>query len=202
MSRTDAPAALIARSAGGLLLGLLCGCTSARGLPLLYADPGVRVERPAAGVITYRRGMALRTGDIIQTADGYAVIDFDRGNMVDLRPNTRIALGSISLFFGEMFARIVDVATHGGGQVFTDELTASVEGTQYAVRRAVPSNYGSDSAGSTSVIVRDGHVHCAPGATGTWPPVVVGANFVLRVAGPRMLGPPGPIDAVAETLWS
>src|SRR5262249_17890536 len=118
------------------------------------------------------------------------------------RPNTRIALGSISLFFGEMFARIVDVATHGGGQVFTDELTASVEGTQYAVRRAVPSNYGSDSAGSTSVIVRDGHVHCAPGATGTWPPVVVGANFVLRVAGPRMLGPPGPIDAVAETLWS
>jgi ferric-dicitrate binding protein FerR (iron transport regulator) len=130
------------------------------------------------------------------------VIYFDRGNVVDLRPNTRVALGSITLFFGEMFARIVDVATHGGGQVLTDELAASVEGTQYAVRRAVTSGYGSNSAGSTAVIVRDGHVRCAPRGTGTWPAVAVGANFVLRVEGPRMLGPPGPIDAVAETRWS
>jgi hypothetical protein len=175
---------------------------SSRGLPLLYADPGVSVERPGAGVITYRRGMALRTGDIIQTTGGYAVIDFDRGNVVDLRPNTRVALGSITLFFGEMFARIVDVATHGGGQTVTDELAASVEGTQYAVRRAVTSAYGAHSVGTTSVIVRDGNVHCAPRGTGTWPAVVVGANFVLRVEGPRMLGPPAPIDAAAETQWS
>jgi hypothetical protein len=202
MSTTETPARLVARSACGLLLGALCGCMSSRGLPLLYADPGVRIERPVAGVITYRRGMALQTGDVIQTADGYAVIYFDRGNVVDLRPDTRVALGSITLFFGEMFARIVDVASHGGGQAFTDELTASVEGTQYAVRRAVMSGYGSNSAGNTSVIVRDGHVRCAPRGTGTWPAVVVGPNFVLHVEGPRMLGPPGPIDAAAETQWS
>ena len=202
MERTDSPAGLVARSASGLMLGLLCGCMSSRGLPLLYADPDVRVERPGTGLITYRRGMALRTGDIIQTAGGYAVIDFDRGNVVDLRPNTRVALGSITLFFGEVFARIVDVATHGGGQLLTDEVAASVEGTQYAVRRAVTSGYGSNSAGNTSVIVRDGHVRCAPGGTGTWPALVVGANFVLRVEGPRMLGPPAPIDAAAETQWS
>src|SRR5262249_60031228 len=102
------------------MLGLLCGCASSRGLPLLYADPGVRVERPGAGVVTYRRGMALRTGDIIQTTGGYAVIDFDRGNVVDLRPNTRVALGSITLFFREGFARIVDVPPPCGGQLLPD----------------------------------------------------------------------------------
>ena len=142
--------------------------------------------------------MVLRTGDVIQTTDGYAVIDFDRGNVVDLRPNTRVALGSIRLFFGEMFARIVDVAIHGGGQVTTDELVASVEGTRYAVRRASTGS-GSNGAGSTAVIVRDGHVRCAPGGTGTWPAVVVGANSVLHVEGTRLLGPPRPIDAATET---
>ena len=146
--------------------------------------------------------MALQTGDVIQTADGYAVIDFDRGNVVDLRPNTRIALGSITLFFGELFARIVDIATHGGGQVVTDELAASVEGTEYAVRRTVASGYGTSSAGSTAVIVRAGHVRCAPGASGAWPEVVVGANLVFRVENTRPVGPPSPIDAAAETRWA
>jgi len=198
MSKTDIPLRVVARWATGSLLALLCGCMSPRaGLPLLYADPGVSIERPAGAVIAYRAGMVLRTGDVIQTTGGYAVIDFDRGNVVDLRPNTRVALGSIRLFFGEMFARIVDVAIHGGGQVTTDELVASVEGTRYAVRRA-----STGSAGSTAVIVRDGHVHCAPGGTGTWPAVVVGANSVLHVEGTRLLGPPRPIDAATETRWA
>src|SRR5262249_61571884 len=99
MSRTDAPAALIARSARGLLLGLLCGCMSSRGLPLLYADPGVLIERPGAGVITYRRGMALRTGDIVQTTGGDAVIEFDPGNRGDPPPHTPRALGPVPPFF-------------------------------------------------------------------------------------------------------
>jgi hypothetical protein len=198
----DTPPRLVARWVSSSLLALLCGCMSPRaGLPLLYADPGVRVERPAGAAITYRRGMVLRIGDVIQTTDGYAVIDFDRGNVVDLRPNTRVALGSITLFFGEMFARIVDVATHGGGQVTTDELVASVEGTQYAVRRAA-TEHGSNGGGSTAVIVRDGHVRCAPRGTGTWPAVVVGANSILRVEGTRLLGPARPIDATTETQWA
>jgi hypothetical protein len=202
VSGTDVSLRVVARWASSALLAVLCGCTSPRaGLPLLYADPGVSIERPAGAAIAYRAGMVLRTGDVIQTTDGYAVIDFDRGNVVDLRPNTRVALGSIRLFFGEMFARIVDVATHGGGQVTTDELVASVEGTRYAVRRASTGS-GSNGAGSTAVVVRDGHVRCAPGGTGTWPAVVVGANSVLHVEGARLLGPPRSIDAATETRWA
>jgi hypothetical protein len=146
--------------------------------------------------------MALQIGDVIQTADGYAVIDFDRGNVVDLRPNTRIALGSITLFFGELFARVVDIATHGGGQVVTDELAASVEGTEYAVRHAVAPGSASSGAGSTAVIVRAGRVRCAPGASGSWPAVVVGANLAFRAENGRALGPPSPVDAAAETRWA
>ena len=195
-------------AAGALLLALLCGCARQPGGPgrmgtgprsadlaRLYADPGVRVERLAQGAIAYRKGMVLQTGDVIQTGDGYAVIDFGRGNVVDLRTDTRIALGSITLFFGELFARIVDITAHGGGQVVTDELAASVEGTQYAVRRTVTPS-------STAVIVRTGHVRCAPGASATWPEVVVGANRVFRVENTRALGPPSPIDAAAETRWA
>src|SRR5262245_3220679 len=153
------------------------GTSSRADRPRLYADPGVRVERSAQGVVPYGKGMALQTGDVIETADGYAVIDFDRGNVVDLRPNTRLALGSIRLFFGEMFARVVDIATHGGGEVDTEELTAAVEGTQYAMRRTVAPGPGNSSTGRTAVIVRDGHVRCAPGARGAWPEVVLGANL-------------------------
>ena len=90
MTRTDTVRSA-SRAAPVCLLALLCGCagvsrgpvdtgTSARAdRPRLHADPGVRVERPGQGVIGYRNGMALQTGDVIQTADGYAVIEFDRG---------------------------------------------------------------------------------------------------------------------------
>jgi hypothetical protein len=212
VTRTDTVRSA-SRAAPVCLLALLCGCagvsrgpvdtgTSARADgPRLHADPGVRVERPGQGVIGYRKGMALQTGDVIQTADGYAVIDFGRGNVVDLRPNTRIALGSITLFFGELFARIVDIAAHGGGQVVTDELAASVEGTEYAVRHGVAAGAGTG-PGSTAVIVRAGQVRCTPGASGTWPAVVVGANLVFQVENGRVLGPPSPIDAAAETRWA
>jgi hypothetical protein len=204
MSTTDTPGRLVARWVCGLLPALLCGCMSAprAGLPRLYADPGVQVERPSRGVVTYTKGMALQSGDVIQTTDGYAVIDFDRGNVVDLRPNTRIALGSITLFFGELFARVAEVAAHGGGEVVTDELAASVEGTQYAVRRASESGRAGAGSGSTAVIVRDGNVRCAPRGSGTWPAVVVRENFVLHVTGARVSGPPAPIDAAAETQWT
>jgi hypothetical protein len=163
----------------------------------LHADPGVRVERPGQGTIPYRKGMALQIGDVIETAGGYAVIVFDRGNVVDLRPGTRIALGSIRLFVGELFARIAEIVAHGGGEVLTDELAASVEGTEYAVRRAA-----SDSGGATDVIVRAGTVRCTPVAGATWPQVSLGANRVFRVANGRAVGPPGPIDAAAETRWA
>jgi hypothetical protein len=80
--------------------------------------------------------------------------------VVDLRPNTRVALGSIRLFFGEMFARIVDVATHGGGQVTTDGGGRVGRGTRYAVRRVAGSGATAQAAGRSSYATA---VRCAPG---------------------------------------
>lgn len=107
----------------GLCVGGVCYDASSEGsqagIPLLYADAGVRVERPAVGEEPYHSGMALQSGDIIQTTGGSAVIDFDDDNVVALRENTRIQRGSIKLFLGEVFAHISKIVVRGGGQVTT-----------------------------------------------------------------------------------
>ena len=78
---------LLLGSCGTVCVGPLClNASSKSGIPLLHADPGVRIERPPQGEVPYQSGMALQTGDIIQTAAGHAVIDFDDGNVIALRP--------------------------------------------------------------------------------------------------------------------
>ena len=158
------PAALLATSASlshaaaGICFGPFCMNTnttdSKPGVPVLYADPGVRIERPPQGEVPYRPGISLQTGDIVQTTAGYAVIDYGDNNLVALRDNTRVQLGSIKLFLGEVFARISQLAQRGGGQVTTDELSASVTGTEYSVRRAPDADRAG--LGNSSVIVRKG----------------------------------------------
>jgi FecR-like protein len=178
------------------------GCVDAgshAGIPLLYADAGVRVERPSKGELPYHSGMALQTGDIIQTTGGFAVIDFDDDNFVALREDTRIQLGSIKLFLGEVFAHIGKILDRGGGQVTTDEVSASVRGTEYSVRRTpFP---GREDLGNTAVIVRNGTVSCED-PDGRWPPVQVVQNRMLRVEGKQLPGPPQYVDAQAETAWA
>jgi hypothetical protein len=143
--------------------------------------------------------MALQTGDIIQTAGGSAVIDFDDDNFVALRENTRILLGSIKLFLGEVFAHIGKVVERGGGQVTTDEMSASVKGTDYSVRRSpFP---GRADLGNTAVIVRQGTVLCEDHDR-RWPPVPVTPNRMLRVEGKQVPRPPQYVDAQAETAWA
>lgn len=167
---------------------------------LLYADPGVVVTRHGHGVIYYEPGMEVVTGDSIETADGQAVIDYKDGSVVVLNRATRVRLGSISLFFGEIFARIKSIATRGGGQVLTDELSASVEGTEYGVRRELPS--GSNAPGNVSVFVREGHVLCAPGGRAKWSPVRLTENQSLAVAGYRAPAGVRPVDAGALSRWA
>ena len=115
----------------GVCVGGVCmdseSPTSQAGVPLLHADDGVRIER-LSSVLPYQPGMALQTGDVIETTRGFAVIDFDDDNYVALRENTRIQLGSIRLFLGEVFAHISQILERGGGQVITDEMSASVTG--------------------------------------------------------------------------
>jgi hypothetical protein len=82
--------------------------------------------------------------------------------------------------------------------VVTDELSASVEGTEYGVRRELPS--GSNAPGNVSVFVREGHVLCAPGTRAKWSPVRLAENQSLAVSGYRAPAGARPIDARALTL--
>jgi hypothetical protein len=201
---------LCALVACGVFLG---GCTgvciggvclnegSQPGIPFLYADAGVRIERSAGGSLPYQPGMALQAGDVIETTEGFAVIDFDDGNIVALRTNTRIQLGSITLFLGEVFARISQVAERGGGQVTTDELSASVKGTEYSVRRVLPYP-GRAELGNTAVIVRKGTVACDDRGAGRWPAVAVTEDRIFRVEGKQLPRLPQNIDSKAETAWA
>ncbi len=192
--------ASLCNAAAGFCFGPFCMNTDSRpGTPLLYADPGVRIERPSQGEVQYRSGMELQTGDIIQTAAGYAVIDFNDDNLVALRDNTRIQLGSIKLFLGEVFARISQIAHRGGGQVTTDELSASVRGTEYSVRRSLVADRAD--LGNTAVIVRKGRVLCEdPG--NRWAPQELAENNIFLVQSGQPPQPPQYVNAQTATAWA
>lgn len=167
---------------------------------LLYADPGVTILRPGGGSIGYEPGIEVRTGDTIETANGQAVIDYGDRNRVVLNRRTRVRLGSIQLFLGEVFARIKDISTRGGGSVVTDELSASVEGTEYGVRRSLVQASGGP--GLVQVYVRQGRVFCRPGGGASWSPVTVAANQGFKVEGDRAASAPRTVDARALSRWA
>jgi hypothetical protein len=166
---------------------------------LLYADPGVTITRNGKE-LRYEPGMEVVSGDSIETANGQAVIDYDDDSAVILNRATRIQLGSIKLFFGELFARIKSIATRGGGQVVTNELSASVEGTEYGVRRDRPE--AGAATGHVQVYVRDGHVLCAPGVRARWSPVALTRNQAFEVTGYHAAPAPHPVDARALSRWA
>lgn len=167
---------------------------------LLYADPGVTITRSGQGVIRYQPGMEVISGDSIETADGQAVIDYDDGSAVILNRATRIQLGSITLFFGELFARVKSIATRGGGQVVTNELSASVEGTEYGVRRDL---MGAGAVlGRVQVYVREGRVLCTPSARARWSPISLSENHAFEVAGYRAAPATRAVDARTLSRWA
>ena len=192
--------ASLSSAAGTFCFGPFCTSTDSRpAVPLLYADPGVRIERASQGEVQYRSGMELQIGDIVQTAAGYAVIDYGDDNVVALRDNTRVQLGSIKLFLGEVFARISQIAQRGGGQVTTDELSASVKGTEYSVRRS-PVADAAD-IGNTAVIVRRGRVLCEDPAR-RWAPQELPENNIFQVKSGQPPQPPQYVNAQAATAWA
>ncbi len=167
---------------------------------LLYADPGVAVIRSGQGVVRYEPGMELLSGDSIETADGQAVIDYDDGSAVILNRATHLQLGSITLFFGELFARVKSIATRGGGQVVTNELSASVEGTEYGVRRDLPA--ADAASGNVQVYVREGRVLCAPSARARWSPIALTVNQAFEVVGYRAAPAVRAVDAKYLSRWA
>ena len=195
---------LLGLSLGGCLtIGvgpLTIGPSENSGLPLLYADPGTTIVRADGSRVWYEPGMVLLQGDTIRTQNGQAVIDFDDGQVVALQSNTHIRLGSIRLFFGELFTRIEKLTQRGGARVETDELTASVEGTEFSVKR----NATADAVGrgTTRVTVRRGNVRCDPVEQSTWSAVVLGPNDQFDVRGWRTSPAVKQVDAHAETRWA
>lgn len=184
---------------------LQVGGSQQAGVPLLYADPGVAVVREGIGDIGYEAGMVLKPGDSITTGDGQAVIDFDDGHVVALNTATVVQLGSIRLFFGELFTRLERLTERGGGRVLTNELSASVEGTEYAVRRSAPNGNDSvdpDGTGRTEVIVRRGVVTCDPAGGADWARQTVRVDQMLDVYGTKAAVEMRSVDASLQTRWA
>lgn len=179
---------------------LSLGTSAPRTGTLLYADPGVTIMRDGHKPIRYDPGMEVASGDSIETTDGQAVIDYADGSAVILNRGTRIQLGSIALFFGELFARIQSIANHGGGQVVTNELAASVEGTRYGVRRVIQS--AEVALGDVQVYVRNGHVLCSPGAQVHWLPLTLTENQAFEATGNRGAQAAHAVDARTLSRWA
>ncbi|MBL8396506.1 MAG: FecR domain-containing protein [Candidatus Accumulibacter sp.] len=101
-------------------------------------DGRLVVGGPLSGVELSRQGvrspvhdnMGLQPGDELQTdSQTIAVLSFMDGARVFVQPATRIRVGSIFVYFGEVLVKV-----KGYFQVDTKYTTAGSEGTQYLVR--------------------------------------------------------------------
>jgi hypothetical protein len=187
----------------GLMLALL-GCAvgppggPSGGRPATVAhltadSPGVEVRR-GGQVVPYSARMPLYTGDGVQTGAGMsATIEFTDGNVVYVREGTKLEVGSIRLFFGEIFNLIRSVAG-SGSTVYTNDLAAAAETTMFLVRR--------DATRGTTVTVVEGTVRCTPAESGRWAMVPLRPNQQLTVASTAVARPTiARIDARVSAQW-
>ncbi len=151
-------------------------------LPMLY---GILVEDRSSGVSQYRiatapewrqiqvtrngvgldvaPNMTLATGDTIKTGSGVAAaIRFPNGSQLYVRSHSRIRIGSVFAFVGELFVRV-----KGAFQVDTEFVTAGAEGTEWVMR--VSPN------GDTRCIVLEGRTRMASNEQ-RWRSISVRAN--------------------------
>ena len=151
-------------------------------LPILY---GILAEDRSSGVSQYRiataqewrqiqvirRGvgldvtpnMTLETGDTIKTgSDVAAAIRFPNGSQLYVRSNSRIRIGSVFAFVGELIVRV-----KGAFQVDTEFVTAGAEGTEWVMK--VSPN------GDTRCIVLEGRTRMASNEQ-RWRSISVSAN--------------------------
>jgi FecR protein len=169
----------------------------------LTADaPGIEVRR-AGQVVQYAPSMPLYKGDDVRTGGGTsATIEFTDGNVVYVRENTSLEVGTIRLFFGEIFNLIRSIAG-GGSTVYTNDLAAAAETTMFLVRR--------DATHGTTVTVVEGTVRCRPAAgggrrgpaeAGRWAMVPVRQDQQLTVASATVARPSiAMVDARGSAQW-
>ena len=168
VGRGPAPAGSGPRPAGG-------GGGPASSAAQLYADTGAAVSRGGRPV-PYAHGLPLWLGDEVETdSANFALIEFTNGDGVYMKPDTRVRLGSIFVFFGEIFNRIV---SGSGFRAESDVLEAGVEETEFLVHVDKATHV-------TTVTVSRGAVRCTSRA-GTWTALVLKPNQRLIV--PRVVG--------------
>jgi len=161
--RGPAPAGPGPRPAGG-------GGGPASWVAHLYADTGAAVSRGGRSV-AYAHGMPLWLGDEVETdTANFALIEFTNGDGVYMKPDTRVRLGSIFVFFGEIFNRIV---SGSGFRAQSDVVEAGVEETEFLV-------HVDKATHATTVTVSRGVVRCTARA-GTWTAQVLKPNQRLIV---------------------
>jgi len=88
----------------------------------------VRIKREGI-LLDAAPDMPLRKGDLIRTGPNVAVaIRFPNGTQLYVRSDSRIRIGSIFAFVGELFVRV-----RGAFQVDTEFVTAGAEGTEWVM---------------------------------------------------------------------
>ncbi len=189
----------------GVVLGAAMSCYPPAGPPTpggggtqmiarLLADRADVGIRRAGGSVGYTPNMPLYVGDQVQTPAGtVALIEFTDTNDVYMNGGTRVELGSIRLFFGEIY-NLIRRIQGGGSTVYTNDLSAAAETTGFLVKKR-------SGAQGTVVTVVEGVVRCRPPAGATWPPVSVGANFQLTVTPRSRTRTPVPVDARSQAQW-
>jgi hypothetical protein len=122
----------------------------------------IQVTRKGVG-LDVAPNMTLETGDTIKTGSGVAAaIRFPNGSQLYVRSHSRIRIGSVFAFVGELFVRV-----KGAFQVDTEFVTAGAEGTEWVMR--VSPN------GDTRCIVLEGRTRMASNEQ-RWRSISVRAN--------------------------
>lgn len=153
-------------------------------------EPEGRLLQPTrdASAVVIRRGeqrvatvpgMALRSGDELETGPTTAAqITLSPGHQIIMMPGTRLSLGRLYLYIGEILVR-----ARGIFHIETSFMTAGVEGTEFLMRAG-------DSGNRIEVIVTEGAVTCRSNA-GIWAPVRVAAAEQLQAQSAQAAPDPG-----------
>lgn len=137
-----------------------------------------RGKQPVATV----PGMALHSGDELETGPSTAAqITLSSGHQIIMMPGTRLSLGRLYLYIGEVLVR-----ARGIFHIETSFMTAGVEGTEFLLRAR-------DSGNRVEVIVTEGAVTCRSNA-GIWAPVRVAAAEQLQAQAPQAAPAPGGME--------
>ena len=143
-----------------------------RGTGLRSATPAERTQvsiRRDGHRLAARPAQTIALGDEIVTGErAYALLRYPEGHEVLVLPGTRLRLGGLLVYFGELFVR-----ARGFFRVETAYFTAGVEGTEFVVRAGRGEHLA-------QLIVIEGAVRCSA-STGSWEPVRIDAAQQLTV---------------------